>query len=679
MREVVCPNCCGIVIPGLVCRYCGFPLLAETDVFDESVAPTALFVETIAAAAVGEFSAAAALAPAEAIETADLDVLAEMDPHLQLAVVRANEGVLQLPTASTELEEIAVVAKVTDPDAWEALSEVRPGMSIRSSSRREMTIVTGRIPIKKIEHVRKLPFVTSMKASQRLTPELNKTTEETGARSELLPEGNLANGGEGVIIGIIDYGCDFVHGNFRNEDGTSRVLAIWDQTGPKGPDSPYGYGRLYMTEEINRALNQTNPYKALGYGPSPDNALIPPGTHGTHVLDIAAGNGRGSNVPGMAPKAEIVFVDVAASDIPWSGPSVVEKSFGDSVQLLEAVSYIFNFAGTRPCVINISLGTNGGPHDGTTLVEEGIDSLINEAPNRAVVIAASNSYDDGIHAAGRIAAKQSVDLIWRITSSRAINNELEIWYLGKDRFAVEVIDPKGNSRLRVDPGEKSKSLKINDKVVMVAANRLADPNNLDNVIGVFLERDLPLGEWTVRLHGLKIRDGSFHAWIERDDSRQSSFAEPHDNTHTIGSISCGKETIVVGSYDAHKSSLPLSYFSSAGPTRDGREKPEVSAPGHDVLAAHSRTETRTVRKSGTSMAAPAVTGTIALVLGEAKKRRRSLESREIRELVVMAARKEPPAGAAWDPRFGNGRISTSDAVRQTMAITPGSSPSGPSS
>ena len=90
------------------------------------------------------------------------------------------------------------------------------------------------------------------------------------------------------------------------------------------------------------------------------------GSPGTYVMDICAGNGGGSDAPGFAPEADMVFVDVSHSDIPFVGPQVVGSSFGDSTQLLEAVRYIFDKAGDRPCVVNISLGTNGGPHDGTT-------------------------------------------------------------------------------------------------------------------------------------------------------------------------------------------------------------------------------------------------------------------------------------------------------------------------
>ena len=161
-------------------------------------------------------------------------------------------------------------------------------------------------------------------------------------------------------------------------------------------------------------------------------------------------------------------------------------------------------------------------------------------------------------------------------------------------------------------------------------------------------------------------DGSFHAWIERDDRAPSSFPAPLDNTHTLGSLSTGHLSVVVGSYDAHKDSKPLSWFSSAGPTRDGREKPELSAPGHGVSAAHSRTGDSVVRKSGTSMAAPAVAGVIALMLAEARARDGELSAGIIREVLQLAARSDPPQGDGWNDRYGVGRIDANAAVQAVI-------------
>ena len=594
------------------------------------------------------------------LQSTEFKMTSSMDPRLQWAAACARRGVRRSATASSESEEIAVIARVTSPQDWEAISEVRVGAVLGQAA--DGYIVTGRVPASRIESVRRQPAVKSLKAGQTVRPSLAASIAETRARKDLLPTGNKTKGGAGVVVGIVDFGCDFVHRNFRKADGKTRLMGIWDQSGSTLSGGPVAYGRWHAPTAINAALKQAQPYGTLGYRPAP-------GSHGTHVMDIAAGNGRGTGTPGMAPEADLLFVHVAGTDIPWEGADAVGKSFGDSVQLLEAVRFIFDQAGDRPCVVNLSLGTNGGPHDGTTLVEQGLDAMLRERPNRAVVIAASNSQDDGIHASGSVPNGGTFDLVWEVSATDVTGNELEVWYPGSDRFAVELVAPDGAVLMRAEPGESRTLVHPNHpgQPLAFVANRLDDPNNHDNTVGLFMSPALPAGRWTLRLDGRVVTDGRFHAWIERDDSdqdhlNQSSFVAGRDDTHTIGSISCGQETLVVGSYDAHKPTVPLSWFSSAGPTRDGRQKPEISAPGHAVLAANAQSGAGAVLMSGTSMASPAVAGITALVLAQAKGRKRKLSVSQIRDLLIKTARRAPPGGAGWDPRYGHGRIDARAAV-----------------
>jgi hypothetical protein len=251
---------------------------------------------------------------------------------------------------------------------------------------------------------------------------------------------------------------------------------------------------------------------------------------------------------------------------------------------------------------------------------------------------------------------------------------MEVWYRGADRVTVELLDPAGVVRASVPPGQ-NKTLSVGNRVVLVA-NRLNDPNNGDNMIGVFLASGITPGVYTVRLRGDSISDGGFHAWIERDNSFASRFVPPHDNSHTIGTVSCGRLCLAVGSYDAHKAARPLSFFSSAGPTRDKREKPEVSAPGHNVRAALSSSRNGSRLMSGTSMAAPAVTGMIALMYSEALQRNANLSINAVRDVLIKVARKNPPPGNAWHPQFGHGRVHVSEAVREVITLAQNGSPGG---
>lgn len=586
----------------------------------------------------------------------ETSIFSKIDPKLQNLLHRREQGMTSPATSSTREGEIAVIARVSSVEEWENLSEVYVGATIGKVS--DGMLVTGRIPVSRIEVVRQAPCVISLKPTRNLRPMLDATLEETQSRVDLLPIGAQENQGQGALVAVVDYGCDFLHQNFRNSDGSTRIIGIWDQRARGGRRNELiPYGRFYSQDDINIALQQVDPYAALGYDPGNR-------SHGTHVMDIAAGNGKGSGVSGVAPKADILFIHPDSSDLPWSGVRVVGSDFSDSVHLLEAITFAFEQAGDRPCVVNLSLGTNGGPHDGTGLVEQGIDALVNDAPNRAVVIAASNSYADNIHAAGQVNQGEFVDIPWRITQGDFTDNEVEIWYSASDEFRMELLLPDNTSLGSVSLDRNGRLTNDQGQTLLYVAHRKNDPANNDNTIGIFLEADLPKGIWTIRLHGVSVTDGSFHAWAERDDRGQSSFAASQpDNTHTLGSISTGRQSIVVGSYDAHKESLPLSWFSSSGPTRDGREKPELSAPGHDVWAADSNSLNDVTRKSGTSMATPAVTGAIAVIYSEAVARGMNLNIEELRKLLINALNTEPPFSNAWDPRFGFGRLNTSAAVQ----------------
>jgi Subtilase family len=565
-------------------------------------------------------------------------------------------------TGSTDVELVSVIAKVSNLSAWQREVGMSGVVIGQASARTAGTLVTGRVRIDALGALRAKSFVKSLKAAQKVRRSLAATTLETQSRPNQWPMGNATNGGKGVLVGVVDFGCDFAHLNLRKANGATRLLGIWDQSGTLS-NHPFGYGTVFTPTKINAANRATKPYTALGYGPDPSEPA-----HGTHVTDTAAGNGLGSGVPGVAPKSDILFVELASSDIAWGGPESVGQSFGDSVQLLEAVKYIFDRAGSKPCVVNLSLGTNGGPHDGTTLVEQGFDRLLNQAPNRAIVLAASNSRDDGIHAQSSVPANGRFDLIIQTVANDVTETEIELWYGGVSRLTVEVIAPDGQSLGAIDPGETGTVRGANNKPVVFVSNRLNDPNNHDNQIGVWMAPRTAAGQWKLRLTNTGTSAVSFHAWIERDDRGQAQFVSGMTPSFTIGSIACGHDTFAVASYDAHAPDQPISWFSSEGPTRDGRNKPELAAPGHLVMAAESRSKTGVAKMSGTSMASPAVSGLVALVLAQAKAQGRNLSVAQTRAVVMDSARRAPPAGGSWDSRYGVGRIHGRGAIAKVMGV-----------
>jgi subtilisin family serine protease len=217
-----------------------------------------------------------------------------------------------------------------------------------------------------------------------------------------------------------------------------------------------------------------------------------------------------------------------------------------------------------------------------------------------------------------------------------------------------------------------------DGLAILVAHRRNDSANHDNPVMIFMARGYGAGTWQICLRPVRVTNGQFHAWIEKDDggpSSQSIFATASIGC-TLASIATGKLTFVVGSYDPRDNGKSISSFSSAGLTRDGRLKPEFSAPGgdfvaeedHGIHAARALGGNQLLSMPGTSMAAPHVAGICALLYQAGLRRlSRVLTHAELRDLLVRSARQNPPNQPA-DTRFGNGRVSASSALAHLLQL-----------
>lgn len=538
------------------------------------------------------------------------------------------------------------------------------------------TIATCRVRRSEISRVRRAEQVESLKAARLVAEPGHSVTGDVARSTDLRRPPELLATGRGAIVAVLDWGCDVAHPDFRTP-GT-RLLAVWDQRGAGGPAAPqpYGYGRVYTRRDIDAALRAPDPYRALGYHPG-DADPGGSGSHGTHVMSIAAGNGRGGGPAGVAPDADLSFVHLATRR---SGLDAGLGNLGDAVTILEAIDFIDRLAGDRPCVLNASVGRHGGPHDGSTLVEQALDYLVASKPGRAVTQSCGNYADADVHAAGRLLPGESRTLRWSVSPADATPNELEVWYPGRDTFTVEVCLPGRVPPVRL--GLDQAAPVVGDgRELGRAYHRSRDPNNGQNHVDVFLDAGGPGGTWEVTLRGVDVVDGRFHAWVERDATCpgcQSRFdPDDADPSTTTGTISNGLRTIAVGAYDPHAPDLPLGVFSSSGPTVDGRQKPEFVAPGVAVLAARSAPPGASsptgdyVRKSGTSMAAPYVAGVVACMYEAAG---RPLPVREVRAALAETARRAPVSSA----RVGAGLVDPVAVVARVSSGAPAPVPVGPS-
>ncbi len=241
--------------------------------------------------------------------------------------------------------------------------------------------------------------------------------------------------GRGILLGIIDSGIHYRHPDFRNPDGSTRILRIWDQTIPGKPPTGYLIGTEYTSDQINAALKAPNKLEGDLLVPTKDTV-----GHGTHVAGIAGGNGRGSagQVVGAAPEAEFIIVKLGRGDF---------EGFVRSIEIMLALRYVIETATqlSKPIAINLSVGTNSGPHDGEALLEQYIDDVATLWKNN-IVVAAGNEANTRNHTQGRVAPGETEVIEFQIGANTSYYG-VSIWQNPLDELSFEIIGPNGVEHL----------------------------------------------------------------------------------------------------------------------------------------------------------------------------------------------------------------------------------------
>lgn len=515
-------------------------------------------------------------------------------------------------------------------------------------------IITCRVRRKHLLEVYNSPDTFSVKAPRLIPAPLQKEeAESVSAASVSNPSRRFKTSytGKGVYFGTVDWGFDFAHSNLRNPDGSTRFKCIWDQNGPYD-NNAYGYGCFYSQKQINQALQTDTPYQTLGYHPGTTD-ILGAGMHGTHVMDIATGTpivGEG----GVASEATYIGVQLGNNFVNGS-----DLALGDSVRLVEGLHFIRTAAHDAPCVINMSLGSHGDSHTGKSLVEIAMDNFLSNDNGYAIVQSVGNYFIANCHLQHIIKQGERYNIEWNIPRINSSPNEVEIWYGGSDQLSANLIAPDGEIVARVKPFEDIQ-ISYRSNPVGYIFHRSKEPNTGLNHIDIILDVSILKGKWIIEVKGTKVTDGSFNAYIERNDASQAKFS-PHQSSPytTTGSVCNGKQTITVGAYDHNDRLQPVVRFSSSGPTATGQSKPDLLAPGYKILAARSApaaspqpTNDLTV-KSGSSMAAPHVAGGLLLLFQKCLPQRLSIE--ETKQLLFQSLDPLPAYFPAADHvRAGNG-------------------------
>ena len=481
-------------------------------------------------------------------------------------------------------------------------------------------LATAVIPMSALVDFAEDPDVENVDAgnSVKAMTDLAREYSHVDALHVGLPDFPRSFTGKGVLIGVIDTGFDFMHPAFRDAGGNSRIIHVWDQSGRNGNTSSMGYGVVFDTPELIRSA---------AHDVSRD-------THGSHVAAIAASSA--DVYKGMAPESDIVVV---ATDKSESG-------------IIDALAYLLDYAEKekKPMAINLSMGTVIGFKDGTDPIASMIDGLLDESGKKCLMaIAAGNEGHRNSTIVTEVVGQGEVINTSFTPPSHMRENvfigcsttsafQVSLSLVGSDGVAFETsISSDASESVSHEniTGEKDYSL--------VTLSPMKDADGLQRGVSVNLYAPLKEGQkWKLVVTGAA---GKYIACCDYGEFDNGS------NASTMAATACGKIPISVGAYVSRDKFTNLQGMerssdwtvgeryplSGMGPTFDGRDKPDVLAPGaHIISAINNYAASYNVNREdlaytevdalipgrtnywgamcGTSMATPVVTGIMALWL-----------------------------------------------------------------
>lgn len=412
----------------------------------------------------------------------------------------------------------------------------------------------------------------------------------------------LGVSGRGVLVGIVDSGIDYRHPDFQKEDGTTRILRLWDQSIPGNPPKGYVLGSEYTEEEINEAL--AAPGRAEGERLVPSRDIS---GHGTAVAGIAAGNGRASNgvYRGMAWESSLAVVKLG---IPR------EESFPRTTELMQGIDYLLRLSLElrMPLALNLSFGNNYGSHQGDSLLETYLADVANMG-RTSICVGTGNNARDALHTSGILGQGEEVQIQLGVGAYESVLN-VQLWKSYVDQIEIFLEHPSGE---RIGPLYEKlgpQRYYLGNTQILIYYGKPGPHNLSQEVYFDFIPREayIDQGIWKILLRGRQIVQGNYNLWLPGGNvlNPQTAFYFPTpDTTLTIPSTS--RRIIAVGAYDSR--SLTYADFSGRGNDRgDAQIKPDLVAPGVAITAPKSGGGYAPV--TGTSFATPFVTGAAALMM-----------------------------------------------------------------
>ena len=463
-------------------------------------------------------------------------------------------------------------------------------------------------------------------------PKILYTSAYDSNRASCIPSvwNNYNLTGEGILVGFLDTGIDYTHNAFKDDEGNTRIEYIYDLEN----------GVVYDRNKINEALKSEDPFSIV-----PETDLS---GHGTHVAGIAcAGGNINFDNYGVAYKSSIAMVKI-------TGENSLRAAL--STQLMRGLKFLMDKSNeiNKPLVVNISLSTNDGSHNGSSLLEKYIQTFT-QLQKAVIVVAAGNEGNSAHHVGGKMKKEEDLDLNIGDGEKGII---LDFFKPVLVDVSVEVISPTGISTGPMGLSESYKERFVGREKIVVYST---GPKPFD-IQGQTTISILPLGDtitsggWRIIVRKLNNYEGYFDIWLPIAEglNERTRFLQP-SVYNTLGIPATVEGVISVGSYNFLNNNL--SAFSGRGVVRpEWLIKPDLVAPGENILSTVEEQGFDT--KSGTSMAAPQVSGICALLFewGIIRNNDPFLYGERIKYYLIKGAKRTIFGEAYPNPDLGYGFV-----------------------